>query len=724
MATMATFPTSGAYVDALQDTGRCFVDPELAGCVIRTDRFGLPRPISGNFASVFTADTAGGRRLAVKCFTRDVTDQQERYREIGAALRDVPARWKVEFRYVERGVLVAGEAYPVLVMEWIEAKQLIAWIEDKLRAGDHGGFERLADAFARLVAGLEAAGIAHGDLQHGNLLVTARDELKLIDYDGMYVPALRDRPAMELGQPNYQHPRRKAADYGPWLDRFSARVIHLSLSALAADPTLWSRLHKPGGEFLLLRKHDLEDPSASAGMTALRDVNARIRRSAEELAAVADEPLQGIAPLDQVVRIRTPRQARPLKPVRHAARDGEECRQPGTDPALAAAAAGPGGWLDDHRPPPSAVRFERPGWGERLGWYVSLLIICVTACAPVVPGVEVPAALALIVAGTIAAGTWVALWIRFLRLTQVRARRARRGAARAARARREQAQAQLRWQLAARQESVAAYQRDLVSLADRRARIDPEAAAEHAEIDRRRDDQLARLVGERNGLREWKAAELTRRTEAVEARHRGDELARHRIDTAQIYGIDRAVVAELDVAGVRTAADFVGIRIEKRLGRAPAARVLHRDGRPLRVPMVGEVRARHLDAWRATLAARSSSQAPAQLTAAIRAQLDSEAAVRLAGVAAREHAVRSAADVQHRALRAQTKSRRATLAADDQSTRSSHATAVAAIDRDCALYRDAVEAAQYELRAEQKALDAYARVRFQRYLAALTFGVL
>ena len=90
--------TMGAYVDALQDTRRCFPDPELAGCLIRTDRFGLPRPISGNFASVFTADTASGRRLAVKCFTRDVPDQQARFREIEAALRAVPARWKVVMR--------------------------------------------------------------------------------------------------------------------------------------------------------------------------------------------------------------------------------------------------------------------------------------------------------------------------------------------------------------------------------------------------------------------------------------------------------------------------------------------------------------------------------------------------------------------------------------------------------------------------------------------------
>src|SRR5260370_30145657 len=101
-------------------------------------------------------------------------------------------------------------------MEWITAKQLIPWIETRL--ADRAALARLAEGFAALVASLEAAGIAHGDLQHGNLLVTARGDLKLIDYDGMYVPALRNSPAMELGQPNYQHPRRAAGDYGPWLD--------------------------------------------------------------------------------------------------------------------------------------------------------------------------------------------------------------------------------------------------------------------------------------------------------------------------------------------------------------------------------------------------------------------------------------------------------------------------------------------------------------------------
>lgn len=729
MTSTATFPTSGAYVDALQDTRRCFTDPELVGCVIRTDRFGLPRPISGNFASVFTADTTTGRRLAIKCFTRDVPDQQARFREIGAALRDVPARWKVEFRYVESGVLVLGRRYPVLVMEWIEAQQLISWIEDRLRLGDRPAFGRLADGFAELVAGLEAAGIAHGDLQHGNLLVTARGELKLIDYDGMYVPALRERPAMELGQPNYQHPRRAAADYGPWLDRFSARVIHLSLAALAVDPTLWQRLHKPGGEYLLLQKYDLEDLAASPNPQSLANVNSALRAGVADLTEMARRPLNAIPPLDMPgsANVRTRKRITSAVATSDAEASDTEAEASIRDAADGSAASGQsqvdasgvsGSWLDDHLPPAPPVRLARPSLTARWAWYVSVLVASVSIAAAVLVS-SVSA-----IAGTVAvvAVVSVSWWISFLRLPQARAGRDRRVSVRAARAHEKQLSAQLRWQLAARQEGIDGYQRELSALADRRVQIDRESAEEYARIDGWRDQELAALVRERTNLQAWRSAELGRRTAAVEERHVGMELAHHRIDSAQIHGIGRAVVAELEAVGIRTAADFHGIRVHGGFGQSATVQILHRDGRALKVSQVEQSRAQNLALWHDGLVSRVRAQMPAQLTAPIRAQVDAEVALRQAGIAAREGSVKSAADVQRRTVLEQTQAQREALTADEQSARSSHATAVAAIDRDCALYRDAVADAQRRLSAQQRALDAYKAVRFRRYLIALTFG--
>ena len=46
---------------------------------------------------------------------------------------------------------------------------------------------------------LRSADVGHGDLQHGNIMLVPVPEknahaLRLIDYDGMYVPSLADKP--------------------------------------------------------------------------------------------------------------------------------------------------------------------------------------------------------------------------------------------------------------------------------------------------------------------------------------------------------------------------------------------------------------------------------------------------------------------------------------------------------------------------------------------------
>src|SRR5436305_8445438 len=116
----------------------------------------------------------------------------------------------------------------------------------------------LAIRFAELVGELRAAGIAHGDLQHGNILVAPGGDLRLTDYDGMYVPALSGLESNELGHRNYQHPGRRRSEFGPHLDDFSSWVIYASLTALSIDPVLWGRLDG-GDECLLIRSRDLRD---------------------------------------------------------------------------------------------------------------------------------------------------------------------------------------------------------------------------------------------------------------------------------------------------------------------------------------------------------------------------------------------------------------------------------------------------------------------------------
>src|SRR6266567_4621668 len=202
---MRQFPSGAAYVGALQNTTACFRHPQLRGGVPDRTPLGLPKPISGQFASVFAITSTSGHRYAVKCFTRDVPDQAHRYQAISDHLGPLDRPWRVGFEYVPQGIW-ADDWYPVVKMEWVEAIDLATWIDGHL--ADRAALAGLAGRFADLVAELADAGIGHGDLQHGNVLVTPEGDLRLVDYDGMYVPALGGLAATEFGHRNYQSPLR------------------------------------------------------------------------------------------------------------------------------------------------------------------------------------------------------------------------------------------------------------------------------------------------------------------------------------------------------------------------------------------------------------------------------------------------------------------------------------------------------------------------------------
>ena len=49
----------------------------------------------------------------------------------------------------------------------------------------------LCRAWADVIRGLQAQQMAHGDLQQGNILVLDGGRLKLVDYDGLFVPEMK-----------------------------------------------------------------------------------------------------------------------------------------------------------------------------------------------------------------------------------------------------------------------------------------------------------------------------------------------------------------------------------------------------------------------------------------------------------------------------------------------------------------------------------------------------
>ena len=211
---------------------------------------------------------------AARCFQTEITDQQERYEAIDRHLTKVRLPYMVQFGYQPEGVRVRGRSYPLLKMEWVKGVTLSSYVGDNL--SNPATIAGLAEKWVRMLNALQQAEVAHGDLQHGNVLVV-NGELRLIDYDGMFVPELAGRVSNEVGHRNYQHPLRANSDYGPYLDNFSGWVIYAALLALSDQPDLW-RKYKGGDECLLFRRADFDYPKSSAVFRDMaRSTNANVR---------------------------------------------------------------------------------------------------------------------------------------------------------------------------------------------------------------------------------------------------------------------------------------------------------------------------------------------------------------------------------------------------------------------------------------------------------------
>jgi hypothetical protein len=128
------WPLPQDYNEAIQSPAVCFIDADLCRGQAEGNALGMPMPYSGNFADVYQVRCPDGSRWAVKCFTRETPGLRDRYEAISQHLRKVNLPFAVDFTYLERGILVAGEWYPVLKMTWVEGltlNQFVARAADK-----------------------------------------------------------------------------------------------------------------------------------------------------------------------------------------------------------------------------------------------------------------------------------------------------------------------------------------------------------------------------------------------------------------------------------------------------------------------------------------------------------------------------------------------------------------------------------------------------------------
>ena len=103
-----------------------------------------------------------------------------------------------------------------------------------LSINNRAGLDRLIDDFRAMLLMFLNHGIAHGDLEPSNIIIDPAGAIKLVDYDAMYAPTLKNLAGGEAGSPLYQHPTRNSNHFGPWSDNFPALLIDSVLTAMAA----------------------------------------------------------------------------------------------------------------------------------------------------------------------------------------------------------------------------------------------------------------------------------------------------------------------------------------------------------------------------------------------------------------------------------------------------------------------------------------------------------
>src|SRR5439155_7253686 len=124
----------------------------------------------------------------------------------------------------------------------------------------------------------------------------------LIDYDGMFVPALASKKSGEVGHPNYQHPQRlREGIYSAEVDRFPHLVIYTALRALIVRSRyLWNRYDN--GDNLLFKQADLDAPDKSPLFAELLKLNdPPVQRLVQVLIQSAQQALERTPLLDELV---------------------------------------------------------------------------------------------------------------------------------------------------------------------------------------------------------------------------------------------------------------------------------------------------------------------------------------------------------------------------------------------------------------------------------------
>ena len=264
------YPLISEYVRAIQDASNNL--DELAYLVPVQDDHGEPYRSSGAFAVVFKMkDEQTGKCYALKCFTEEQEGRAEAYRQIADELEFVDSSYITSVKYLDKEIFVDSsceeDEFPVLLMDWIDGETMETYIAENYQ--DNYAMAMLCYRFCKMAAWLRSQPFAHGDIKPDNIMVRPDGNLTLVDYDGMFVPAMKGQKSPTIGTKDFSHPLRTVDDFDETIDDFALTSIALSLKAISLKPSLLDEYG--AADRLLFSADDYCDLSKSKVIAALQE---------------------------------------------------------------------------------------------------------------------------------------------------------------------------------------------------------------------------------------------------------------------------------------------------------------------------------------------------------------------------------------------------------------------------------------------------------------------
>lgn len=209
---------------------------------------------SGGFTVVYPYEV-NSEKWAFRCWHTEMGNVRRRFEIIARAIQKSNAKYLCDFAYVDEGIIVDGKIYPTTRMRWVDGSKIKDYIcQNKT---NKVLLHQLAKNFLALVQDMHHHNLAHGDLQHGNIIVDPSGNLFLVDYDSFYCDELKGEPDIITGLKDYQHPLRHTNNViTEKVDYFSELIIYLSILGIAAKPELVDKYQVEDSEHMLFESND------------------------------------------------------------------------------------------------------------------------------------------------------------------------------------------------------------------------------------------------------------------------------------------------------------------------------------------------------------------------------------------------------------------------------------------------------------------------------------